>query len=182
MFDQMALQKTHTHTHTRITYHQKPQDACKPLTVDRCHCAREPFRTYRLGQLYNHASCQPHFYVSAQPFHRCLLLAHANCAQIGLSPFVSTFFFFANGHHNPSISTLFLFYKYASQHINVAHTSRSLSSSLNTKVSYLAHIHTHAQPHRSRRPDRKGSAELPVSGERGRLGYVRLRAGLVGSR
>jgi hypothetical protein len=89
--------------------------------------------------------------------------------------------FFAHGHIlHSSISTLFLFYKYASQHINVTHTSHSLSSSLNTRVSYLAHIHTHAQPHRSRRPDRKGSADLPVSGERGRLGYVRLRAGLVG--
>jgi hypothetical protein len=29
-------------------------------------------------------------YFSAQPFHRRLLLAHANCAQIGLSPFGST--------------------------------------------------------------------------------------------
>jgi hypothetical protein len=171
-----------THTHTRITYHQKPQHACKPLTVDRCHCARELFRTYRLGQLCNHASCQPHFMSLLSPFI-VACCSRMPTALKSASPPLLLSLFFSNGHIlHPSTSTLFLFYKYASQHINVTHTSHFLFSSLNTRVSYLAHIHTHAQPHRSRRPDRKGSAELPVSGERGRLGYVRLRAGLVGSR
>jgi hypothetical protein len=138
-------------------------------------------RTYRLGQLCNHASCQPQFISLLSPFIGACCLRMPTAPKSVSPPLLLPFFLFANGHLlHPSISTLFLFYKYASQHINVTHTSHSLSSSLNTRVSYLAHIHTHAQPHRSRRPDRKGSADLPVSGERGRLGYVRLRAGLVG--
>jgi hypothetical protein len=186
MFDQMALQKTHTHTHTRMTYHQKPQDACKPLTVDRCHCAREIFQILQTWATLEKRLMPASLYFSAQPFHRRLLLAHANCAQLGLSPLLSLpFFVFANGHHHSFVHLSLLYFLLNT----LANTSTShtplvpFSSSLNAKsLVSRSHIHTHAQPHRSRRPDRKGSAELPVSGERGWLGYVRLRAGLIGSR